>query len=162
MKQIVCLLLLHLLPILAFAKVQVQGVRVWPAAEKTRLVLDLSGPAQHQIFTLTKPYRVVIDLANTRLTHALPSGGFNSRLLRRLRSANKNNGNLRIVLDLDDAARPKSFLLKPYKDHGYRLVIDLIPTEGSQPQQEPTKTIVAATKNTPRDIIIAIDAGHGG
>lgn len=162
MKRIVCLLLLHLLPILAFAKVQVQGVRVWPAAEKTRLVLDLSGPAQHQIFTLTKPYRVVIDLANTRLTHALPSGGFNSRLLRRLRSANKNNGNLRIVLDLNDAARPKSFLLKPYKDHGYRLVIDLIPTESSQPQQEPTKTIVAATNSAPRDIIIAIDAGHGG
>lgn len=162
MKRIVCLLLLHLLPILVFAKVQVQGVRVWPAAEKTRLVLDLSGPAQHQIFTLTKPYRVVIDLANTRLTHALPSGGFNSRLLRRLRSASKNNGNLRIVLDLDDAARPKSFLLKPYKDHGYRLVVDLVPTEGGQSQQEPTKTMVAATNSTPRDIIIAIDAGHGG
>jgi N-acetylmuramoyl-L-alanine amidase len=161
-KQIACLLLLYLLPTLAFAAAQVQGVRVWPAAEKTRLVFDLSASVQHRVFTLTRPHRVVIDLANTRLAQTLPNHDFNSELLRGLRSANKNNGILRVVLDLTDAAHPKSFLLKPYKNYGYRLVIDLTRIGGEKPQQRLAKTMVAAATDTPRDIIIAVDAGHGG
>jgi N-acetylmuramoyl-L-alanine amidase len=156
------LLLLHLLPSLTFAAKQVQGVRVWPAAEKARVVFDLSGPVQHKVFTLTNPHRVVIDLADTRLAQALPESGFNSELLRGLRGAHKNNGILRVVLDLKDSARPKSFLLKPYKNYGHRLVIDLTRTESEKPQQNPAKTVAAASLEKPREVIIAIDPGHGG
>jgi N-acetylmuramoyl-L-alanine amidase len=117
---------------------------------------------QHRIFTLTKPHRVVIDLANARLKQALPNDDLNSELLRGLRSANKNNGILRIVLDLAYAAHSKSFLLRPYKNYGYRLVIDLTQIGGVEPQQKPAKTVAAVAADTPRDIIIAIDAGHGG
>ncbi|QBQ54284.1 N-acetylmuramoyl-L-alanine amidase [Nitrosococcus wardiae] len=167
-RRIACQLLLCLAPVLAFAKTQVQGVRVWPAAEKTRLVFDLSAPAQHRVFTLTKPHRIVIDLANTRLAQPLPNRRFNSDLLRGLRSADKNNGILRVVLDLTHAARPKSFLLKPYKKHGHRLVIDLTPTEIKKPPQKlvkpakPTKEVASVNREKLRDVVIAIDAGHGG
>jgi N-acetylmuramoyl-L-alanine amidase len=156
------LLLLYLLSGLTLAAEQVKGVRVWPAAEKARVVFDLSGPVQHKVFTLTNPHRVVIDLANTRLVQSLPTGGFNSELLRGLRGAHKNNGILRVVLDLKDAARPKSFLLKPYKNYGHRLVIDLTRTGDKKPQQTPAKTVTAATHERPREVIIAIDPGHGG
>jgi N-acetylmuramoyl-L-alanine amidase len=150
---------------MAFATTQVQGMRVWPATEKTRLIFDLSTSVQHRVFTLTKPNRVVIDLANTRLKQDLPSHGFHSELLHGLRSANKNNGILRIVLDLAHAAHPKSFLLKPYKNYGYRLVVDLTRIGGEKPQQKPKPAetvMMVAAADAPRDIIIAIDAGHGG
>lgn len=164
MRQIAYLLLLSLLPTLAFAKSQVQSVRVWPSAEKTRVVFDLSAPVEHRIFTLTKPHRIVIDLADTdtRAAKSLPRGGFGSELLRGLRSAHKDNGTLRVVLDLAYAAHPKSFLLRPYKDNGYRLVIDLTPAEGARPPSQPARAVKAAATERPRDIVIAIDAGHGG
>ncbi len=185
------------MPVLAFARVQVQDVRVWSAEEKTRLVLDLSAPVQHRVFTLASPHRIVIDLANTRLTQPLPSNSHNSKLLRGLRSANKSTGILRIVLELSHAARAKSFSLKPYKNHSHRLVVDLTRTGKKKSQKNPVQTvttthkikagsdnktptnsapqrvkreknqpksttIVAAARDKPRDIVIAIDAGHGG
>lgn len=167
-RRITCLLLLCLAPVLAFASTQVHGVRVWPAAEKTRLVFDLSAPAQHRVFTLTNPHRIVIDLANTRLAHSLPKRSFGGDLLRGLRSADKSTGILRVVLDLAHAAHPKSFLLKPYKNYGHRLVIDLTRTEIKKPQPKSVKPVKLVKKVTPvtteklRDIVIAIDAGHGG
>lgn len=156
------LLLLSLWPTLVFAKSQVQDVRVWSSAEKTRVVFDLSAPVRHRIFTLAKPYRIVIDLAHTRLPNPLPHEDFGSELLHGLRSAQKESGILRVVLDLAYAAHPKSFLLKPYKNHGYRLIVDLTPTGKGKPQSKPAKTTVVAATKRLRDVIIAIDAGHGG
>lgn len=162
MQRIAYLLLLSLWPALVFAKPQVQGVRVWPSAEKTRVVFDLSAPVQHRIFTLANPHRIVIDLAHTRLPNPLPHEGFGSELLRGLRSAQKESGILRVVLDLAYAAHPESFLLKPYKNYGYRLVVDLTPTGEGRPQSRPTKAVAVAATKRLRDVVIAIDAGHGG
>lgn len=159
MRRIACLLLCLLSP-LVFAKAQVQGVRVWPAAEKTRLVFDLSAPVQHRIFTLTKPPRVVIDLANTRLAQPLPNRSLDGELLLGLRSADKSNGILRVVIDLAHAARPKSFLLKPYKNHGHRLVIDLTYTGRKKSRPIPSTIVASASMDSLREL--GINAGRGG
>lgn len=163
MQRIVYLLLLGLWPALVFSKSQIEGVRVWPSAEKTRVIFDLSAPARHRIFTLENPYRVVIDLADTRLTNSLPRGDFGGELIRGLRSGQKKGGTLRVVLNLAYAARPESFLLKPYKNYSYRLIIDLTPTGEGRPQSRPHKqTVIVAAARKARDVVIAIDAGHGG
>ena len=40
----------------------IKSVRLWRAPDNTRLVFDLSGPAEHTLFTLSNPERIVIDI----------------------------------------------------------------------------------------------------
>jgi len=78
-----------------------------------------------------------------------------------LRSGSRNKGDLRLVLDLVSPVKPKSFVLKPNDQYGHRLVIDLF-NAGKVKKREP-KTVKAVTRPTKlRDLVIAVDAGHGG
>ena len=59
-----------LLATLAFhgsAATQVESARIWPAPDHTRLVLDTGGQVEHNIFSLSSPARLVIDLKNANL-----------------------------------------------------------------------------------------------
>ena len=144
------------------AAVQVNGVRMWPAPDNTRLVFDLSAPVEHSLFTLKAPDRVVIDLKNARFANELPHFTFDETLLKGVRYANRDKQQLRVVLDLKRGVSPKSFVLKPHQDYGHRLVIDLY----DKSQKEIKKTVPVPVKKSgkvrQRDVIIAIDAGHGG
>ncbi|MFS8606492.1 MAG: AMIN domain-containing protein, partial [Gammaproteobacteria bacterium] len=40
---------------------EVENVRVWSGPEATRVVLDLSAPTDHRVFSLSNPHRIVID-----------------------------------------------------------------------------------------------------
>lgn len=138
----------------AEAAVHVDDMRLWAAPERTRIVLDTNRPAPHRLFTLSNPERVVIDVRAASLDlERLPAG---EGVVRRIRSAPRPNGDLRVVLDLERAARPKSFLLAPNAQYGHRLVIDLETATLAVPMQ-PT-----AAPARGRDIVVAIDAGHGG
>jgi N-acetylmuramoyl-L-alanine amidase len=64
------------------------------------------------------------------------------------------------VLDLSGNVKPKSFLLKPHKSYGHRLVIDL--QKKALQKTAKTRTSPVLKKNQQRDLVIAIDAGHGG
>ncbi len=139
----------------------VEGVRMWAGPDNTRLVFDISGPIEHSVFMLRSPNRVVLDLKNTRLKQ-LPRGlDFRNSLISDLRSAKRNGKDLRLVLDLKVKVRPKSFLLKPTKQYGHRLVIDL-QNLAVKPVARVARIMASGLKGTPRDVIIAIDAGHGG
>ena len=126
---------------------------------RARLVFELTGPASHKLFTLKSPERVVIDIENVTLSARLPSNVDGVNVLKRIRNAPRNGRDLRVVLDLDATAQPKSFLLKPDGDSRHRLVIDLFETKRSSPVTT-VKTI--SQSEHLRDVIIAIDAGHGG
>src|SRR5690606_15775231 len=80
--------------------------------------------------------------------------------VKRIRIGEQGNGDLRIVIDLAGNAVPKSFPLGPSGGYGHRLVVDLEP--GAAPQREPLRVVKSAADVRGRDIIIAIDAGHGG
>jgi N-acetylmuramoyl-L-alanine amidase len=157
-----CLLLFFSLfiamPLLAAS---VEGVRMWSGPDTTRLVFDISGPIEHEVFMLRAPDRVVVDLKNTRLLRE-PSGlDFRNSLLTNVRNAVRNGNDLRMVLDLKGKVQPKSFLLKPTRQYGHRLVIDLEDTH-TKPTNKVKRTAKHVPKGAPRDLIIAIDAGHGG
>lgn len=149
-----------LLPLVAHAT-SVDDVRMWAGPESTRLVFEISGPVEHSIFTLRSPDRVVIDLKNAHLRHAPRGLDFSESVVSRLRSAKRNGHDLRMVLDLKTKVRPQSFLLKPTKQYGHRLVIDL---GDSRVKSTPkvARTSARTNKGAPRDVVIAIDAGHGG
>jgi N-acetylmuramoyl-L-alanine amidase len=141
---------------LAAQTVHVKNVRIAHVDNRTRIVLDIDRASDYKLFTLSNPNRVVIDLAqgSFNMGGRLPSG---TGLVANLRGANRDNGVARLVLDLRDVARPKSFLLEPSGDHGYRIVVDLLPINSHA-----APVIVKKVPSGSRDLIIAIDPGHGG
>jgi N-acetylmuramoyl-L-alanine amidase len=154
----ILLLLLLALSLPAFAA-EVSNLRVWTDPDKTRAVLDLSEPAEYQLFTLQNPNRVVIDLQSARLNSAFQPDSIQSGVISAVRHGNPEGGTLRIVLDLNESAQMKSFILAPTGEYGHRLVVDLF---GGSGQQSATVKRVADVQKPNRDVVIAIDAGHGG
>jgi N-acetylmuramoyl-L-alanine amidase len=136
----------------------VEGVRVWSGPESTRVVLDLSGPADHRLFQLEGPDRVVIDLPGVRMgaRAVMPDG---RGAVRSVRSGARAGGELRVVLDLGQVVSPRSFMLPPNEQYGHRLVIDLLP---SQSQAVVRRTAPPPPSPNGRPLIVAVDAGHGG
>ena len=149
-----------------FAKtVTVDGVRVWAAPDSTRVVFDVSGPVKHKLFSLNKPHRAVIDLKNTTLKKNTAQPKPLDKYLKGIRSGARNKNDLRIVLDLKKQIKYKIFQLQPNKHYGHRLVIDLFDAETKQAKKEKIKKEIKKETQQPaklRDVIIAIDAGHGG
>lgn len=138
----------------------VDSVRLWRAPDHTRLVFDLSGPVEHKLFTLSSPTRVVVDVADTRLKDSLDDLALEDTPIRRVRSAHRQDGTLRVVFDLKTSVRPKSFLLKRHAGVNDRLVIDLHDRGKSRAEALADKTPDSPAGE--RDVIIAVDAGHGG
>ncbi len=141
----------------AFAS-DVDGIRFWQDPEKTRIVFDLSDDVKYKIFTLTNPSRLVIDIQQTTLKTDLSKIELPESLVSQIRNSNKS-GNLRVVIDLKKSVSTKDFTLKPFQKYGHRLVVDLKP-KGSK--KKVVKTVENRNKNANRDIVVVIDAGHGG
>jgi N-acetylmuramoyl-L-alanine amidase len=134
---------------------EIRALRLHSGPEGTRVVIDLSGPVEHKLFTLPNPARVVIDVAGTSLgsTARIPEArGF----VARMRTGPQPNGVVRIVLELNESAKPKSFLLAPSESFGHRLVVDLESASATGARR------IASVEAAPRNLIVAIDAGHGG
>jgi len=134
---------------------ELQDIRLWASPDSTRIVLDLSAPTSYSMFSLADPERVVIDLEQTTPAAngiATPAG---TGLVSAVRLGAREGGGLRVVLDVGAKVQPKSFLTPPNEAYGHRLVVDL----GHEQAPKPVKV---ATVEGQRDIVIAIDAGHGG
>ncbi|WP_442863963.1 N-acetylmuramoyl-L-alanine amidase [Alteromonas sp. ASW11-130] len=137
----------------------IQAVRVSQEEGQTRLVFDLKNAPEYTYFTLTNPNRLVIDLARTSDITSLTSQDELGSLVRRIRySTPKNNHSARLVIDLARKAEPTIFPIAPAAGLGHRLVVDLV--DSNAPSAD---FLVSSTSNTrDKDILIAIDAGHGG
>lgn len=151
-----CLLLIFSLPSGAEESVRLKNIRVWAAPDNTRVVFDVTSPVIHDIELLSGPDRVVIDLQNTKPFAELPQPVLQDGYVRNIRHG-QHRDFLRVVLDLKKQARAKSFLLAPNKHYGHRLVVDIYDTEK---QQVVIKEAAPAPGH--RDVVVAIDAGHGG
>lgn len=180
MRALVSGLVLMLAAVQALAASDVQSVRLWRAPDNTRLVFDLSGPVQHKVFTLTAPDRIVIDVDGGNLPKPFEQLALKNTPISGLRAAKFDADTLRVVIDLSAQVTPKSFTLTPNQQYGHRLVVDLydegadssttadIPatTTPSTPAAPVSPTLPALKlpplPSSKRDIIIAIDAGHGG
>ena len=136
------------------------GIRVSQTSnDHTRVVFDLSTGTEHKLFTLDNPRRIVIDLKRTRESSALIVSKQNTSLMRGIRSARRGSDTLRVVLDLKNSVRPRSFFLKPDGKSGHRLVVDLHATNLSP---TPIVTSQQQRQKQKKEFIIAIDPGHGG
>ncbi len=137
----------------------VHEVLLWRPPNHTRVELDLTGPAEHKIFVLQNPTRIVLDVEDTRLKTNLSDLKLTDTPIRQVRSAARDGDDLRIVMDMSASVDPRSFSLKANQQAGDRLVVDLYDTTASAAKPAVKKT---AKQGSKRNIIIAIDAGHGG
>ncbi len=138
--------------------VEVDDVRLWRAPDHTRIVFDLSGPAEHKLLVLQNPSRIVLDVENTSIKAGLTDLKLEGTPVKLVRAGVREGDDLRVVLDLGAAVKPRSFFLKANDQAGDRLVLDLYDT-APRDKAVATKSVQHSDK---RDIIIAIDAGHGG
>ena len=141
--------------------VDVRAIRLWAGPDTTRVVVDLSGNAQHSLALLHNPERVVLDVSGARLAKALHAAPAGAGAVRRVRMSHSPSGNLRLVLDLARPIHAKSFLTTPNAHYGYRLVVDLGGGGGGAPRADKPVKVKHAPADA-RDLIIAVDAGHGG
>jgi N-acetylmuramoyl-L-alanine amidase len=150
------------------AQNNIDGVRIWPSPDNTRVVFDMKSAPEFTYFTLKNPLRLVIDLNNTSDTAKLSGIENSGDLIKKLRySTPKNKSSARVVVELNRNTKPSLFAVTPDGAYGHRLVVDL-PDSAPKP---PTLSASASTGSVviddstsarDRDIIVAIDAGHGG
>ncbi|MCC6208414.1 MAG: N-acetylmuramoyl-L-alanine amidase [Gammaproteobacteria bacterium] len=189
MKRFIAILVLACVPAVVWAgRVAIEGVRVWPAPDNTRVVFDVSAPVEYKVERLFNPDRLVLDFSNVSLTKAVEQPVATDAIMKSIRHARRNSSDLRIVLDLKQKSEYKAFLLKPNDEYGHRLVFDLYSPEQQAQQAQLDKLVqqaqtrqetsatpkppvaqadrpavkAVAPEAKPRDIVIAIDAGHGG
>ncbi len=147
----------------ALAAVEILGIRMQATGDSARVVLDLSGPVAHKRFTLDDPARVVVDIPNAEY-HArrlrLPRG---AGPVVTLRLGKQPRRTVRLVVELARKVEAQSFSLEPQAGQGHRLVIDLGGSPAPQAAAVPKPVVAAhAPGKALRDLVIAVDAGHGG
>jgi len=157
----------------------VQGAKLLPTGKGARFELQLDrAPASYQVFTLDNPHRAVIDLGDARLRGGLGSFDTTGTAVRGVRSGIRNGRDLRIVIDLAGPAAVRGSTLAATAASPALLLVELLPpglsvgdappaTKPPAPAAAPkrgtaTAPPAASTGTGLRDIVVAIDAGHGG
>ncbi|WP_342665443.1 N-acetylmuramoyl-L-alanine amidase [Marinobacterium litorale] len=137
----------------------IENVRAWLAPDNIRLVFDLSSPVSHNVFMLDNPLRLVLDIEQSALGVDVDRLGLEKGPIKSVRTGKRGDG-VRLVLDLDEDVSPKSFQLDPNDQYGHRLVLDLALARSAtvEKAQEPQPI----SQGPLRDIVVAVDAGHGG
>ena len=136
----------------------VNDVRVWTAPDHTRLVLDLSDQVKYKINSLQNPDRLIIDIENTSIKKNIIKVNLSATPIISIESNKKEKNHLKIILNLKKPLKPKHFVLGVNKKYNNRLVIDLYDIKKIGAKE----TSFVAPNDQLRNIIVAIDPGHGG
>ncbi len=166
MRRILSLSILLLIAGLAEAAPSVTALRHWTAPDHTRVVLDVSGDYSFEVSDRNGPERIVIDVAGARFDCKTDARDIEDPLIRRLRCNPLQRG-AQVVLDLKKGYRYKYFALDevPGKK-SQRIVIDVFP----QTRDGESAPVAYQSDNAPipvpspfgREVVVIIDAGHGG
>jgi N-acetylmuramoyl-L-alanine amidase len=168
---------LMLAPALAAAH-SLEGVRLWPSPDYTRLTLESNAQIDFKYFTLSSPDRLVIDLTGVEAGINLASlPGLvqpDDNFVRTVRVGLNRPGVTRVVIELKSPVQPSILELKPTGDSGYRLVVDMHPASGDTGQVVASSAASAPASQNDGDaqssendkytrlLTIVIDPGHGG
>ncbi len=133
---------------------RLDDVRIWAAPDNTRVVLDLSGPVRHNVFTISGPDRVVIDVANIKGKGKAYQSRKGKGLIKSVRSAPRKGDDMRVVLDLYGPVKMQSFALAPNDEYGHRLVIDIT---DARPPEVAAKMARAIEEANKKDYPVLLD-----
>jgi N-acetylmuramoyl-L-alanine amidase len=154
----------------AASRPELRSIRLEPGDSATQIVLDLSAPAPYRLFLLEAPHRAVLDLPSARSARGLraPEAG---GLARGLRAGPREHGGLRLVVELPSGASARAARAAPSGARGHRIVLNLAAraapasaTAAPPVRQQPDRPIrpAHAPPDSGREVIVAVDAGHGG
>jgi N-acetylmuramoyl-L-alanine amidase len=119
------------------AKPSILAVRVWPAADYTRVTLEYAGELKFSHFTVKNPERLVVDIEGVEFNGVLDSLsskiGSDDPYIKLLRAGRNKPGVVRLVMDLKTEVSPQVFSLKPVGEYGQRLVLDIYPANPVDP-----------------------------
>jgi N-acetylmuramoyl-L-alanine amidase len=143
---------------------EIRDVRIAATDSGTRVVLELSAPVKSRAFLLDNPGRLVVDVPKSTLKTALPDAG---GAITSVRSGALPHNGLRLVFEVQGPISIQTSTLTASSDSGNRLVIDLRTPAAIKPAViAPVAPVAIRPAHAPaevgRDIIIAVDAGHGG
>lgn len=168
------------------------AVRVWPAADYTRVAIEHSAPLKYSHFMVKNPERLVVDLEGIEFNSVLE--GLANKIaaddpnIKLLRAGRFKPGVVRLVMELKNEVKPQVFVLPPAGEYGHRLVLDVYPLEppdlllqllekndtqlgnmGLQVEKmpPPNSAIKAERPRTGKPVVdrlvtITLDPGHGG
>ena len=113
------------------------AIRMWPAADHTRLTIETSGRPAWTSTTLKGPDRLLIDLeanaAGDRLNERIPRTHPDNPWIRKLVVTQPEVGKIRLTIEFQAETRADVFTLLPTEPYQHRLVIDLIPRDAPDP-----------------------------
>ena len=151
----------------ADATTRVLALRMFDAPGHTRVVFDLSAPVRYNMFSLRRPDRLVVDFNRAQFAAAIENSFRKNRRIARIRAASRGRARHRVVFDLVSPVPARSFVLGPQGHRGHRLVIDF----GAKAEVSPRavarispvkKEAKRRAAKRLRDVVVALDAGHGG
>lgn len=183
-------LLLNVLTLGSARAMQILAVRVWPAADYTRVTLENDAELKATHFIVKEPHRFVVDIEGLSLDATLKELvakiQTSDPYIKQVRVGQNRPNVVRLVFDLKEEVNPQVFSLKPVGTYQHRLVFDLYPatpidpitaliekgewhkeeserSSSTAPKLSAGKTKEnAASNNQLRMITIALDPGHGG
>jgi N-acetylmuramoyl-L-alanine amidase len=160
---------------------ELRGLRVAATPGGTQVTLDLTSVTSQKLFTLDHPQRAVIDLGHTRMGGSvrLPLG---TGVVSGFRIGTQPGGTLRVVMQLKSLAPTRTVWMQIPGSAGRQLVITLGDATGASVAMATAPVSTQATVTAPpvidttpriiraahaptdsgRDVVIAVDAGHGG
>jgi N-acetylmuramoyl-L-alanine amidase len=169
---------------------QILAVRVWPAADYTRVTLENDSILKATHSVLTDPDRLMVDIEGLQLNDTLK--GLVAQIksgdpyIKQVRVGQNRPGVVRLVFDLKERIKPQVFALPPAGPYKHRLIFDLYPVTPVDPIAAliekgdfPREEIVIDKANMPstavdtpkldgkpakvaRMVTVALDPGHGG
>lgn len=163
---------------------ELRSLRLVDADTHTRAMLELDEVAEHTVFTLQNPDRLVVDLKGASLVDGFRAPAPNG-VVSGVRTGTPTDGDLRVVFDLAADVQPRSYVQR--EGGGTQLVLEfrtaagtmaslasaassavetvaaaVAPAAGAAAAPAAARTIQDMFGGDQRDLVIAIDAGHGG
>ena len=145
---------------------------------RTRFIADMTGAIDVSVFTLSDPYRVIVDIPEVRFGLGEDEGVEGRGLFTAFRYGQISPGKSRIVLDLTGPVKvDQAFVIPPADNQPARLVIDVVGTSREaflevekayrdgrtlEETARRDRAIVAPAPNNSGKFNVVLDPGHGG
>ncbi|MEM7218093.1 MAG: N-acetylmuramoyl-L-alanine amidase [Pseudomonadota bacterium] len=134
---------------------RLNGVRVYAAPDYTRVVLDSDRPLDYRLKRGARTLSLRLDNLPPAARFDLDAVNLVGSALDDIRYAPGAGQRTRLQIESGLALTPRVFRIEPVGSYGHRLVLDLYPERHQR--AAPLKQ-----RKANRDVLIAIDAGHGG
>jgi N-acetylmuramoyl-L-alanine amidase len=164
-KLLGLVLLAAALPVSEAQATKILEVRHWSAPDHTRLVIDLSEPAQYRHVAFQDPPRIAIEITGGRWRISTEPVRIDDGLVRGIRyNMLREKNKAQIVIDLEVETRYDVFALEKFEDKPDRIVVDvkrpfdrIVRTD---PVPKRDENIIGPDRFG--DFVIMVDPGHGG